>query len=488
MGKGLIAKKGSVTIYLALTLSVMLSLFLTLIEGARTSAIRMQSECAMDLSLYSVFAEYNRELLEQYDLFFIDTSYGSENCAIENTAEHLRGYMADNTEQNLGIANGMVRDLLALKVEETQIGEFTLATDEQGEVFRRQAVSYMKDKYGLSYIKELKKNLEQAADADLLERDITGERKANQKAIDDTKLPKKKVGEDEWEEIPLENPADEVNATRNKGVLALVTDKDAVLSNETIVKENYISHRKRSTGSGLLERKGCTATDELFFYGYLLDKFGTYTNPLEKSRLKYQVEYLLAGKENDMDNLKWVVNRLLLIRETANVVYLFSNERKMAEAEALALTLSAVIQLPELAKLVQVALIFAWAYAESVYDVKQLLAGRRVPLIKTDETWHFGLEGMLSYEKGLEDSQDGSEEHASEEGLAYEDYLMVLLTVVNKETRTFRAMDLIEMDLRKTVGNETFRMDGCVDYIEATAVISSRFGYHCDITRDYYYF
>lgn len=488
MGKGLIRKKGSVTIYLALTLSVMLSLFLTLIEGARTNAIRMQTECAMDISLYSVFAEYNRELLEQYDLFFIDTSYGSKNSSIENTATHFKEYMADNTEQDLGMGNYITRDLLAMRLEEAQINQFTLATDEQGEVFKRQAVSHMKDKYGLSYIKELQKYMDEAADANLLNRNITEERNANQKAIDNTELPQKKVGEDQWEEIPLENPADEVNATRNKGVLALVTDKDAVLSNETIAKENYVSNRKRSRGAGLLERKGCTQADELFFYGYILDKFGTYVEPLNKSRLKYQVEYILAGKENDMDNLKWVVNRLLLIRETANVVYLFSNERKMAEAEALALTLAAVIQLPELAKLVQVAILFAWAYAESVYDVKQLLAGRRIPLLKTDETWHFGLEGMLNYEEGLDDSENQSKEETIADGLAYEDYLILLLTTVNKDTRTFRTMDLMEMDIRKTAGNEAFRMDGCVDYIEATAFISSKFGYSCDITRDYCYF
>ena len=69
MRRGCVDNRGSITVYLALTLSVMLSLFLTLIEGARTNAIRMQTECAMDLSLYSVFGEYNRQLLEQYDLF-----------------------------------------------------------------------------------------------------------------------------------------------------------------------------------------------------------------------------------------------------------------------------------------------------------------------------------------------------------------------------------------------------------------------------------
>lgn len=484
MRKGYVANRGVVTVYLAITLSVILSLFLTLIEGARVNAVRLQTECAMDLSLYSVFGEYNRELLEQYDLFFIDTSYGKKNSTIQNTEAHLESYLKKNIERESDLSGYLTRDLLAMAVEDVQINQFTLATDEKGEIFKRQAVSYMEDKYGIAYVKELKKCLEQAGDANLLDRDVTAERNINQQEIDAVELPKKQVGEDEWEEIPLENPADEVNATRGKGVLALVTEKDAVISNETIAKENYISCRKRSQGVGLMEREGCSVTDKLLFQGYLMDKYGSYVNQKEKSRLKYQLEYILAGGENDTDNLKWVVNRLLLLRETANVVYLFSDKEKVAEAEALALTLSAVIQLPELAELVKVAILFAWAYAESVYDVKQLLLGNRIPLIKSAETWHFGLEGMLSYEEEL----DATKEDSLREGVSYEEYLLLLLSATKEETKVFRAMDLIEMDIRKTAGNENFRMDGCVDYLEATCFISSQYGYEGDITRDYCYF
>ena len=79
---------GSTSVYLILIFAVLLSFILLIVEGARKNAIRMKIECAMDLSMSSVFAEYNRELLNQYDLFFIDTSYGQKNAAIDNTAEH----------------------------------------------------------------------------------------------------------------------------------------------------------------------------------------------------------------------------------------------------------------------------------------------------------------------------------------------------------------------------------------------------------------
>ena len=49
-------KKGSVTVYMTWMLAVLLSLFVTVIEGARQRAISIQAETAVDLAVYSVFA------------------------------------------------------------------------------------------------------------------------------------------------------------------------------------------------------------------------------------------------------------------------------------------------------------------------------------------------------------------------------------------------------------------------------------------------
>ena len=58
--------KGSVSIYIILIFAVLLSFILLIVEGARKNAIRLKTECAMDLSMSSALGEYNRELLEQY--------------------------------------------------------------------------------------------------------------------------------------------------------------------------------------------------------------------------------------------------------------------------------------------------------------------------------------------------------------------------------------------------------------------------------------
>ena len=66
-------RKGYLTVYLSLSLALILSFILTLIEGARISVIRMEAECVADIGMNSVLAEFHRELLEQYDLLFVDT-------------------------------------------------------------------------------------------------------------------------------------------------------------------------------------------------------------------------------------------------------------------------------------------------------------------------------------------------------------------------------------------------------------------------------
>lgn len=470
---------GYISVYLLLIFAVLLSLILLLIEGARKNAMCMKIECAMDLSLCSVFAEYNRELLKQYDLFFIDTSYGKEGASIDNTEEHIKGYLNDNFQ--ISEAAGLVKDLLGLRAEEVTVTDFSLASDEKGILLKKQAVAYMKDLYGISYIEELKNQLATVETNELLTRDINGERNANQSIIDNYKIPPKKVSSDKWEEVKLNNPADAVNATR--GVLTYVLPKDATLSNTGIKSENYISKRACNVGSGLSGRSGISLTDELVFNEYILKKTGNFVDEKENSELSYETEYILSGKENDVDNLKSIVNQLLLMREVANYEYLCQDATKSGEADALAILLTSVILCPQLKEPVKISLLFAWAYAESVYDVKSLLSGKKIPLLKSGETWHYSLGNMLAFAfDQAEDSLD-----TEDGGMSYSDYLRVFLALENSERKTERMMDVIEMDVRKTEGNSHFRLDTCVDYLEAEAFINSGYGGNYTILRHYYY-
>ena len=160
-------------------------------------------------------------------------------------------------------------------------------------------------------------------------------------------------------------------------------------------------------------------------------------------------------------------------------MYLFVDQEKCGIAETVAIAATTLLAIPEAATLVKFAILLGWAYAEGVYDVRCLFAGQRVPLLKTDETWHYDVDGLLdNILEGIFDEDTGKQDMEEQgEGLSYQDYLRILLALSSLEGQTFRMMNIVEMDIRQTSGNENFRIDGCIDRLEAEVTIESAYGY-----------
>lgn len=482
-------KKGSVTIYTCLMLAVLISLFLTIIEGAKNRAVSLRADCAFDLAVYSVFAEYNRQLQKEYGLFFIDTSYGEKSASAERVNRHLRYYMEKNLDKDT--SGYKVFDFTGCFVEYTNIAACSYATDENGAVFHRQAVEYMKHKYGISYIEKLRRELETADKESLFTKDYSAQRNENHEKIETAEkegIETEEVDEDGnpiRKEVDINNPADSMNQTRAKGILLFVTEKEDVISSQSADLSECVSHNKPGTkGEGLVGRDEVSLAEEMLFDAYILEKCGTYRNPKNTGQLQYQAEYILAGKDNDMDNLKAVVHRLLLFREVSNCVYLFSDAAKVSEAASLATSICSAAGAPVLIEPVKLTLLFAWAYAEAIYDVKQLLAGGKVPLIKTAASWHYSLSGMLSAET---DQVSEESSQISVKGLSYEEHLRLFLAAEQKTQKIYRMMDVAEMDVRKNSGFRDFRIKNCVDLLVLEAAVGSRYGYYKELKRTYSY-
>lgn len=474
-------RKGYITVFLTLSLTLILSLVFTVIEGARISAIRMKFECVADIGMNSILAEYHRELLEQYDLLFVDMSYGGSRADIGNTEAHLRNYIQKNLQAESSRGGyGGVRDFLAMEADRTDIGRYSIASDGQGSVLKRQVTDYMADYPLGAILDKITLGVSKVEEYGLETRDLDAERRSYEARIQEIGLPQQEVEEGVYEEIPLNNPADAANATRSSGVLNLVLDDPSQVSAVKVSVDDYISHRPLMEGTGMCAEAAAVsgAPNELVFEAYLFEKCGYYGQELDKSLLKYQIEYIMAGKDTDWENLEYVAKRLLIWREVANYLYILTDAPKVSAAEALALTLTAVCMCPELAEPVKHTILLAWAYVESLQDVKTLLAGGRVPIFKTAEDWKMGIDSLLNVRGSLTADTGGS-------GLDYKDYLQIMLFLENKEKRTFRAMDIMEMDIRRTPGNARFRMDACFDTYQADLSVSSRFGYSYEMTRSY---
>ena len=473
---------GYLTIYLALSLTAILSLSVMLIEGARKNGARFMAECALDVGMNSILAEYHRELLEQYDVFFIDTSYGADAPSIYNTSEHLERYINRNLSwDDLGI--GVYgNNPYEMQVQNIKIGNLSVATDGCGKVFRRQAIDYMADKYGLSLITETDTWQKVIEEYGLESGETTSRRQSIDGEIGELDGSQVQIAEEEWVTVDIDNPANKVNIQRNKGVLLLAMSDTDNLSNSGFYLEQAASCRQLNKGQGseVYRTVEESLAELLLFDEYIFEKCSFYGNEMDKAHMKYQIEYILEGKDNDLDNLKGIASRLLTIREAANASYLFSDSTKRTEAAALAATVSAVTMLPQLQTLLEYSILFAWAFAESVHDLRLLFDGGKVPLLKSSDTWYTDI-GIL-----FEDVS-GNDSGKYDIGLSYEDYLRVFVKMTDKDTKTMRLIDMAELDIRKTAGNSNFRMDGCIDGMTIEANIISKRGYAFLLQRNCFY-
>ena len=224
------------------------------------------------------------------------------------------------------------------------------------------------------------------------------------------------------------------------------------------------------------------AADKLFLQTYVMNKLGTYRVPGNPGALDYQVEYILGGRGSDRENLKKTVNRILLLREAANAAYLYTDPEKRAQSGALATSLCTALLIPEGAFVVEKLLLLGWAYGESLLDVRQLMAGGKVPLVKTGADWKLELSHIGQIFTLL---QNGQTENTS--GLDYNDYLQILLFTTSRHSLAFRCMDMIEQNIRLKPGKENFRIDSCMEGLEMETSFLSPSGKRWTAVRSYGY-
>jgi hypothetical protein len=462
--------KGSITVFLSLILTLVLSVVMAMTESAAYAAARMKCEVAADMGLESVFAEYNRELLDRYDLYFIDTSYGSGTPSVEELKDHLTGYISYNIDPSKGtLSLVQPADFTALYLDSLDITEISYASDAAGRVFKRQAIQAFEDTHGISEAKALAEKAGGIVDV----------YRANKVDENEPDRMREEL-EDRLNGLDYkidENPAAHVYDDR-EGILRFVMDTKGV-SSKSIDSSSLISHRQIHKGTGL--HGGMTDTEstasELMFDEYLLDRCSCYTDNFADGSPAYEMEYILYGRNTDMANLREAVERLMLFRYAADTAYIFTDPEKKAPVKAVVEVITALLGAPDAAEPLADSILLAWAYGESVSDTVRLLAGERVPLVKTSEDWKMPLWGLVSIRSNARPTG------TTGTGFSYRDYLRVYLFLENRDQKCFRAMDVIEMNLRSIPGNAGFRMDGCAEYVCMSAAMTCRRKYDLTIDR-----
>lgn len=445
-------KKGGVTIFCILSMMLIASVLCTLIEAARFQEMKYISKLQTELTAEAMFAKYHRTLWETYHL--LGCNYNEAEDGLKKVANGRKGVNKEGL------------NLLYAEVCTAEVVGYTRLTDGSGGAYIKAVSSYMKENMFYEKIKEIYSQYEglkkikdgagmQVENIDIalqsfqaLQESILNQEKAS-------KEDEKEVKEEKMESPPIYtgvNPLKEASNLKNIGILELVVQDKGKLSQNKISGIHMVSQRELLRGENSIIEP-IEWTDEILLQQYLLSHLTSFSENVKKEGLCYEIEYVIGGKTSDIENLKVVVTELLGIREVLNFLYLTSDIKKSEEAGLLAIAMVGASANPFLIETVKIGLLTAWAFGESIVDIRALLQGKRIPLLKSPESWSLQLTeiGNLLDDRYVYKGDGG--------GFSYKDYLGILLLFQSKKEAAMRSMDVQEIVIRNLEGKENFCMD-----------------------------
>lgn len=440
--------KGSMTVFAALTFMLVASFLFALLEAGRVQILRQYVDMTSELAVESIFAEYQPALWENYCLLGLDGAYGGTTFSEAYCTGVLGARVRDNLEQQ-GDGSRMMEAMLVSAMPEA----YQLMTDGEGRVFLHSVADYMEHNLPMEIMQELYEHYtrEQTVQEDYrigdsIENATQAITDAYAQQTENTKSRTVSM------EPAQENPLQDVLTWKDSFVLGSVIEDVDALSTKGIEYNSCIGNRNLQKGTGeYIPDIGWY--EKILVTEYVEDYLSNYVAPMEERALTYEFEYVVAGKETDRENLESVVERLLLVREAANVLHILSDEEKRLMAEEMAVTLVGFTANPAIIKVVKYGVIGAWAYVESILDVRALFAGKAIAFVKNGEQWTSRLSNMSQFLAGSVQADN------CENGWSYQQYLKGFLYVLTEKNLAYRMMDVMEQNIRSIYAYRNFRMD-----------------------------
>lgn len=498
-------RKGEITAFLSLVFVLLISFILGTLEASVVQVTKNLSRLKTDRAIYSIFGEYQQELLEQYHIFAIEGSYGTGSYDESSLVRRMHYYGTEGIDH--------------------EIAGIQYLTDNRGQAFREQVLAYMEQRYGISIAQDIT-----GMTSSWEKQEIQGESMEKEEEQILEEFNDLTGGSEEGASLEEsgENPFSFLEELENEGILSLVLPDDMKVSSKEVLPEKQVSCRGLTVGRGLFPaRTGMDGVmEKLLFDEYVLKQFKSavpeekYTGKAEEileeitgadlalpgskgtdlalpgdtgtelvlpgdtgtkpalpeissgnskgeekndSRsLEYEVEYILSGKSSDKANLESVLFKIFLIRMAINYICLMGDSAKQSEAGVLALTIATLLLIPEAEEGIKQLVLLAWAAGESIMDIRALLAGNRVALIKNSENWQLSLTSLFTLGMGSND-QSGMDAAG---GMTYKDYLRAFLFLENTDDATMRTLDRVEENISANEETDFFRADHCVSKIE----------------------
>ena len=464
-------RKASITPFCALSLMLVASLVLALLESARFYGLNRYVSMKADAAIDSVCAEYQPFLWQQYGLLFLDGTYGTGTFSTEYALERMEYYMERNRVKENWFTDWFGLDLFQLKKEEVLLEGYALAADDAGELFLNYIAQRTKEEMPigiaeellLQYQKTMSLEAEYGSVEDLVKeaQDTVVQEKTEwierSKEEDASMSGGRQSGDKEMENFldttVIDNVLNMVQQLRSESTIQMIFGGKADVGALAYSMEESMQKRKKEEGTMQLKGESDWYR-KLLVLNYLESYFSNYKNSKEGRLLRCEMEYVVCGADTEEKNLAGVLERMLLLREAANLAHIFANENKMEQIETVAGAIG-VLSGGDYAvvKIVELGLAAVWAYAESVLDVRALVQGDVIPLIKQETEWtlEFG-EMFRVYDTSVKAKMCSV-------GLCYTDYLKQLLFFMPDQDLAYRMLEIMELGLQSRTEFKNCRMD-----------------------------
>lgn len=427
--------KGQITVFLSLIMTALVVLCLFAVKICTYYNAKSKAAQVVNTAISDVKSEYNSYIFEHYHILLFDkTDYGKGEAAVEELIYESVKENLDKDQTKIDIA----------------ITGFDLISDNDCEALKLQIddyTVYAALEYGADTILSKTGGKEAAIDENVVE-DMDA----------DTKEKKTKPDEQDSFGNSADDPRNFTKTMGKKGILFFVAPDDLEISTDTInlsgcpsmgkisFSDFYGTNEKFDSYSRLKKdlKQGGTWNNELINAGcglaYARDVFNCALNQNvnEDTVFKFEIEYLICGRASDYMNLRSTVYKIISIRFPINYSYLLTDASKMSRVKAIAFSLSLTTAIPE--PILKYLIAGCWSYIEAVSDVRELMRGHKVSFEKNSDNWKTDIDNLANsfIEEG--DNQ--------EEGLDYEDYLMILLAVKMDSAYT-RMLDIMQLNASK---------------------------------------
>ncbi|MGN0465653.1 MAG: DUF5702 domain-containing protein [Lachnospiraceae bacterium] len=458
--------QGSISVFAALILLVVLSSIFLLIDGVRIIYGNTKIKQTIVGANEHILANYHRELQQRYHLFLLDPAFIAEKGISEEIQSYFEKSICNSKEKNT---------FYPFQIQTISIVKEVYLDEENLAPLKHQIREYMKYKNTTEWTKELLKKMTILKDKDRQEEETKALLEQQQKdmesqieeIVENPNLSETGEEENILEEV-RQDPREVVTEVMNGGILRVVFPSGKSISSRKITRNSLPSNelknmqgqeegekiidffnldmiRNMFTESRITEAMNNIETEAMTI-SYIMDCFSSFSEKADKNqatKLNYEIEYIIHGGKTDKENLENIVNRILLFRFGTNFSYALTDPSLNAQALSISVSIAGLMGFAPIITALKTMILAAVSYGEAIIDVRSLLSGNKIPVLKNASNWTISIERigqMLGSKNVVANDRDG---------MSYEDFLKIfLLAQSNKETKYGRMLDLMEENIK----------------------------------------